>query len=149
MQVARALREVPHLRLVTNSIGVAAELYDRPDGEVIVTGGRLRGTQELHGPLAEHALRDLYVHTAFIGIDGLTLEHGLTTYNPLEAYVNRTIIARAERVVVVADHTKIGRVTLALIAPCEAIHILITDANAPDGELDALRAAGVEVVIAQ
>ena len=57
-------------------------------------------------------------------------------------------IGRAERVVVVADHTKIGRVTLALNAPCSAIHTLITDSAAPTGELEALRAAGIEVLIA-
>ena len=149
VQVARALRGIANLRLVTNSIGVAAELTERVNVEVTLTGGRLRGTQELHGPLAEQSLRDLYVHTAFIGVDGLTLEHGLTTYNQLEAFVNRAIIARAERVVVVADHTKIGRVTLALIAPCRAVHTLITDPAAPADELALIRAAGIEVILAE
>jgi DeoR/GlpR family transcriptional regulator of sugar metabolism len=88
------------------------------------------------------------VRTAFLGVDGLTLRHGLTTYSPLEAHTNRLIISRAERVVVVADHTKIGRMTLALIAPCAALHVLITDPAAPANELDALRAAGIEVILA-
>lgn len=147
-QLARALHQVASLRLVTNSIGVAAELAGRPNVEVTVTGGTLRGSMELYGPQAEQMLEHLFVRTAFLGVDGLTLRHGLTTYNPLEAHTNQAIIARAERVVVVADHTKIGRVTLALIAPCSAIHTLITDSAAPTGELEALRAAGIEVLIA-
>lgn len=147
-QVARALRQLPNLRLVTNSIGVAAELADQSNVEVTVTGGTLRGSLELYGPHAEQMLRQLFVRTAFLGVDGLTLQHGLTTYNPLEAHTNQVIISRAERVVVVADHTKIGRVTMALIAPCSAIHMLITDRAAPPDELDALRAAGIEVLLA-
>src|SRR5581483_4037327 len=101
VQVARAMRSVPNLRAVTNSIGVAAELVTSPWVEVTVTGGRLRGSLEMHGPLAEQALRDLYVDLAIIGVDGLTLRHGLTTYNQLEAAVNRLLIERARRVVVV------------------------------------------------
>lgn len=148
VQVARAVRAVPRLRAVTNSIGVAAELVEAPDVEITVTGGRLRGSLEMHGPLAEQALRDLYVDIAFIGVDGLTLRHGLTTYNQLEAAVNRLLIERARRVVAVADHTKIGRVTLALIAPSLAMHTLITDAAAPVDDVEALRAAGIDVIIA-
>jgi DeoR/GlpR family transcriptional regulator of sugar metabolism len=148
VQVARAVRALSHLRAVTNSIGVAAELVESPEVEITVTGGRLRGTLEMHGPLAEQSLRDLYVDIAFIGVDGLTLRHGLTTYNQLEAAVNRLLIERARHVVVVADHTKIGRVTLALIAPSRAMHTLITDAAAPTEELEAMRAAGVEVIVA-
>ncbi len=148
-RVARALRHVRNLRLVTNSIGVAAELADQPNVEVTVTGGTLRGSLELYGPSAESMLQGLYVRTAFLGVDGLTLRHGLTTYNPLEAHTNQVLIARAERVVVVADHTKIGQVTMALIAPCSAIHVLITDPAASGSELNALRAAGIEVILAE
>jgi DeoR/GlpR family transcriptional regulator of sugar metabolism len=148
VQVARALRQMPRLRLVTNSIGVATELAAQPNVEVTVTGGTLRGSLELYGPQAEQTLQQLYVHTAFLGVDGLTIRQGLTTYNPLEAHTNQAIIARAERVVVVADHTKIGRVTLAVIAPCSAIHVLITDSAAPASEIDALTNAGIEVLIA-
>lgn len=148
VQVARALRATARLRVVTNSIGVAGELADAPNVEVTLTGGRLRGSLEMHGPLAEQSLRDLYVDMAFIGVDGLTLRHGLTTYNQLEASVNRLLIERATHVVAVADHTKIGRVTMALIAPSQAMQTLITDAAAPAEDLDDFRQAGIEVIVA-
>jgi DeoR family transcriptional regulator, aga operon transcriptional repressor len=148
VQVARALRSAARLRVVTNSIGVATELAGQPSVEVTLTGGMVRGSLELCGPLAEQSLRDFYVHIAFIGVDGLTARHGLTTYNQMEAHANRAIITRAERVVVVADHTKIGRVTMALIAPAQDIQTVITDAAAPPDELAALQEAGVEILIA-
>lgn len=149
LQVARALRSVGNLRVVTNSIGVAAELAEQPGMEVTVTGGTLRGSLELYGAQAEQALQHLFVRIAFVGVDGLTFRHGLTTYNPLEAHTNGVIMSRAERVAVVADHTKIGRVTMALIAPCTAVHMLITDRAAPADELTALRGAGIEVILAE
>ncbi|MDB5059739.1 MAG: alkaline phosphatase [Chloroflexi bacterium] len=148
LQVAKALKTVGPLRLITNSLGAATELADQPAIEVTVTGGTLRGSLELHGPHAEQLLNGLFVHTAFIGVDGLTVRHGLTTYNQQEAHTNRVIMSRAERVVVVADHSKIGRVTMALIAPISEIHVVITDTKAPENELFALRAAGIEVIIA-
>ncbi len=145
--VARAIRGIANLHVVTNSIGVAAELGDQ-DIEVTVTGGSLRRSLELCGPLTEQSMRDLHVQTAFVGVDGLSLDHGLTTYNLIEARTNRAIIERADRVVVVADHSKIGKVTTALIAPCRVVSTLVTDAAAPAQCLDQFRAAGIEVVLA-
>jgi DeoR/GlpR family transcriptional regulator of sugar metabolism len=115
---------------------------------VTVTGGSLRRSLELSGPLTEQAMRDPHVHTAYIGVDGLSLDHGLTTYNLIEARTNRAIIDHAERVVVVADHTKIGKVTTALIAPCQVVSTLVTDAGAPEECLDQFRAAGIDVLLA-
>jgi len=146
--VARRIRAIANLRVVTNSVGVAAELAGAPDLEVTLTGGTLRGSLELSGPLAEQSLRNVYVDTAFIGVDGLTVQHGLTTYNQAEASINRIMIGQARRVIVVADHTKIGRVTMALIAPARDVAALVTDAAAPRDHLDELRSAGIEVVVA-
>ena len=147
MELARKLRAIDDLRVVTNSIGVATELAGLPGVEVTVTGGTLRGTLELIGPLAEQSLPNLFVDMAFIGVDGLTVEHGLTTYNQAEAQTNRTMIAQARSVVVVADHTKFGRRTMALIVPISRISAVVTDAGVAAEQLDALRMAGVEVVI--
>lgn len=147
-QVARALRTLSSLRVITNSVSVALELADLPGIEVTLTGGTLRGSLELYGPIIEQVLQGLYAQVAFLGVDGLTLRHGLTTYNPLEAHANRLILSRAERVVVVADHTKIGRVTTALIAPCAAVHMLITDAGALAEDLEVFRQAGITVIVA-
>jgi len=148
LEVARQLRAIDALRVVTNSVGVAAELAGAPGLEVTLTGGTLRGSLELSGPLAEQSLRNIYVDTAFIGVDGLTAQHGLTTYNQVEAYINRAMIGQARRVIVVADHTKIGRVMMALIAPARDVAVLVTDAAAPRDHLDRLRAAGIEIVVA-
>jgi len=148
LEVARRLRSLENLRVVTNSVGIAADLAGAPGMEVTMTGGTLRGSLELTGPQAEQVLRNVYVDTAFIGVDGLTIQHGLTTYNQAEAHINRTMIGQARRVVVVADHTKIGRVTMSLIAPVQDIGVLVTDVAVRREQLDGFRDMGIEVIVA-
>lgn len=147
-QVIRALKGRP-VTIVTNSVTVATELAASSDTEVIVTGGALRNrSYELVGPIAQRAIQDFYLDVALIGVDGLSLEHGLTTYNHLEAYVNRAFIERARETWVVADHSKLGRVTPAVIAPLERLRCLITDTDAPSDLVGELEARGIRVILA-
>lgn len=146
--VARALFSRPGLTVVTNAVNVAMELADR-DMRVIMTGGELRGeTYELVGPLAEPVASQIHLDLILVGVDGLSPEGGLTTHNPIEARIDRVLIDRASRVVVVADHTKLGRKTFAQIAPLEAAHTLITDAGADLEMVQEIERAGVNVIIA-
>jgi len=147
LEVARHLRGRENLRVLTNSVAIATELLGNPGIEVTLTGGTLRSSLELCGPLAEQSLRNIYVDTAFIGVDGFTVEHGLTTYNQIEAQTDRLMIEHARRTVVVADHTKIGQVTMALIAPFRAVSMLVTDSLPPHAR-NSIEDSGIEVVIA-
>ena len=78
----------------------------------------------------------------------LDLKAGLTTHDSVEARTNAVLLERAERVVVVADSSKIGRVLPGHIASAAAMHVLVTDDGITTEVLAALTAAGVEVVIA-
>lgn len=150
-QLARAIRQSQQrpVGVVTTAVNIAMELAGVQDVNVVLSGGMLLPDFfALAGPLAEQSLRDLYVATAFIGVTGLSVEHGLTGPNQLEALTYRVMIERARRVVVLADHTKLGAVALYRIAQFGVVHTLITDAAAPDQALEPLRAAGVEVIVA-
>jgi DeoR family transcriptional regulator, aga operon transcriptional repressor len=81
-------------------------------------------------------------------VDGLSVAGGLTTHHPLEAQVNRVLIERSSRRVVVADHTKLGRATFARISSLSAVTDLITDADASETIVEELRQAGVRVLLA-
>jgi DeoR family transcriptional regulator of aga operon len=147
--VARVLVSRPGLTVVTNAVNVAMELASR-DMRVIITGGELRSeTYELVGPLAEPVASQIHLDLIVVGVDGLSPEGGLTTHNPIEARIDRVLIDRASRVVVVADHTKLGRNTFAQIAPLDAAHTLITDAGANPEMVQEIERAGVAVIIAQ
>jgi DeoR family transcriptional regulator, aga operon transcriptional repressor len=148
LQVARCLADRSGLTVVTNAINVAIELASK-DVRVIVIGGELRKeTYELVGPLGEPAASQLHLDIIFMGVDGLSVEGGLTTHNMVEARVDRMLIDRANEVVVVADHTKLGRKTFAQIAPLEVAHTLVTDASADPELIRQFERVGLRVMVA-
>jgi DeoR family transcriptional regulator of aga operon len=73
---------------------------------------------------------------------------GVTTHDETEARTNHAMVLNAQRTVVVADGSKIGRVALAQMASLDQVETLITDSTADAAALDAIRAAGVQVVVA-
>jgi DeoR/GlpR family transcriptional regulator of sugar metabolism len=146
--VARALASRMDLTFITNSPNIALEL-DRGQANVILTGGHLRTPADaLVGPPALWTLERLQIDVLFLGANGIHPQAGYTTPVLEEADTNAAMIRKATRLVVVADHTKFGRVTLAAYAPIQAAHVLITDAAAPRGVLSAIRRLGVQVVVA-
>lgn len=148
-EVARALVERTGLTIVTNALNIASDLALRPNLRLIVTGGWARSeSYELVGPLAEASLLGMNLDMAIVGVDGITAEGGLTTYDEVEAHTNRALIDRARRVVVVADGSKVGRLAFASICPIAAMGELITDASADPAELARLREAGATITIA-
>ena len=136
------------LTVVTNALNIASELAIRPNIRLVVTGGIARSeSYELVGPLAEATLADLHLDLAFIGADGITATHGLTTHHDIEAHTDRALMERAAHVVVVADGSKLGRIAFARICPISAVHELVTDREADADELRLLHEAGLEVTV--
>jgi DeoR family transcriptional regulator, aga operon transcriptional repressor len=148
-EVARQLPADEELTVVTNALNIAMDLVLRPRVKLIVVGGVSRPqSYELVGPWADEVMRSINIGTAFVGVDGISAAGGLTTHDEIEARTNHAMIARAQRVVVVADGTKVGRVTLARMAELSVVDELVTDDTADGNEIDALRAAGVKVSLA-
>jgi DeoR family transcriptional regulator of aga operon len=145
-EVARRLAGRAGLTVVTNALNIASELALRPELKLIVTGGTARSeSYELVGPLAESTLGGLNLDLVVVGVDGISVDAGLTTYQEVEAATNRAMIGRARRVIVVADGSKVGRLALARICGVDAVDELITDAGADAAEAARLEAAGVTV----
>jgi DeoR family transcriptional regulator of aga operon len=144
-EVARRLVD-RQLTVVTNALNIASELAIRPNVKLVVTGGFARPeSYELVGPLAEQSLAALYLDLVFIGVDGISAVHGLTTHHEVEAHTNRALIERAHRVIVVADSSKIGAVAFARICELSRIDELITDVEADPDVLRTIAEADVEV----
>lgn len=129
--VARALRDVAGLTVVTNSPPVAELLHDpaRDDRTVVLTGGVRTPSDALVGPVAVATLRSLHVDTLFLGVHGFDVRAGLTTPNLAEAETDRALLACARRVVVVADHSKWHGVGLSTIAALDEVDVLVSDAG--------------------
>ena len=148
-EVARRLADRLGLTVVTNALNIASDLALHPDIKLIVTGGTARSeSYELVGPLAESTLMGLNLDVVVVGVDGISVGGGLTTYHEVEAATNRVMIGRAQRVIVVADGSKVGKLALARICDARAVDELITDQTADTAELARLEAAGVTVTLA-
>jgi DeoR/GlpR family transcriptional regulator of sugar metabolism len=130
-RLAHHIRDVPGLTVVTNSIQVANVLHleRRPDLTVILTGGVRTPSDALVGPVAVATLRSLHVDVLFMGVHGMSVDAGFTTPNLLEGETDQAHLASAERVVVVADHTKWGVRGLGRIARLDQADVLVTDAG--------------------
>lgn len=144
--VARALRGHDELTIVTNSLTIAHLASHHPHLKIVMTGGILRPESlELVGVLAENTFKAINVGTAIVGTDGITAAGGVTTHDETEARTNNAMVTHAQRVIVVADGSKIGRLALAQVADIDRVHLLITDTSADAAALSAIGAAGVEV----
>jgi DeoR family transcriptional regulator of aga operon len=104
-------------------------------------------SQSLVGPHAEQALRAMNADRAFIGVDGLDPEHGLSTPDVLEAQLNATMMRVSRHVVVVADASKFGRRSLSVIGRLEDAAAVITDAALSEPMRAAVRARGVDLMV--
>lgn len=135
--------------VVTNAVNIATDLAVRPHVRVVVTGGVARAqSYELVGPLAQLALPQISVDTAFLGVHGIVAEAGIFTRHEGEAAINAALARSARRVVVIADHSKIGEHAFARILTTAEITALVTDEDADARAVRRLEDEGVRVVLA-
>jgi DeoR/GlpR family transcriptional regulator of sugar metabolism len=145
--LARALPDDLEVTVLTTSLLIATELAAKPRARVILTGGEVRhGELSLVGPRALDAFDEYHCDTVFLGIAAVDVASGLSEYNADDAAVKRRAIASGRRVVVLADETKLGRVTFAAVAPLSDIDLLITDAAPDHPVIVASRERGLDVL---
>ena len=116
------------LTVVTNSLPIASLLAARSTLTVHLVGGRVRGrTLATVGVDAVGYVNHVYVDVAFLGINGFSLERGLTTPDATEAAVKSAFATSARRRVLLADHTKFGFDHFAHVADLDQVDVLVTD----------------------
>lgn len=149
-RVAALLPADRDLLVVTNSVPIAARAATSGRVSWQLLGGRVRGlTGAAVGEQAVRTLESLRIDVAFIGANGITIRHGLSTPDPDEAAVKHAMVGCANFVVVVADSSKIGHEDLVSFAPIDAIDVLVTDAELRPTDRTALTERGVEVIISR
>jgi DeoR family fructose operon transcriptional repressor len=147
VRLAQALPTDRELTVVTHALAVATALAGRPGLTLHVVGGTVRGrTMAAVGSWALRDLAEIHADVAFVGTNGLTVEHGLTTPDLAEATVKRGLISAARRVVVLADHTKFGRADFAHVAALSEVDTVVTDSAVEPELADEVQAAGPTVV---
>src|SRR3954469_20097725 len=149
---ARALTARTELRNVTvftNGLKTALELEPASSRiTVVLLGGTLRPLQHsLVEPMASLILEQINVHTLFLGCNGVDPVGGVTNVNLPEAEVKKRMLKAAQRVVVLADGSKIGRTELAHLRPIARVDLVITGHSADPQEVEQLRKRECEVTI--
>ena len=148
-RIPAALRAPNAITAVTYSLPVMDEIGSWEAPHLVVVGGLyLPEYRAFAGPQAIAGLRELTADVIFLGCDGLTAEAGLTTPHVLIAEVGAAATARSRRVVALADSSKIGRQGFKTIVPITDVDVLVTDTDADPRQIDEIRAAGVEVILA-
>jgi DeoR family transcriptional regulator, aga operon transcriptional repressor len=147
-QVGRSLRHRRDIHVITNALNIGMELCNQTAIRTTLTGGVLawEWTFAMAGQTALNFLNDVYLDKVFLGVTGFDLKRGVTTLEAEEAAVARAMARHGRQVIVVADSSKIGVVSPALICPLSEIHVLVTDSGIPPDIDDALQSSGIVVL---
>ncbi len=147
LAVAQALRERHNITVVTNALTVINALADS-DLTVVVAGGFFRRSElSFIGHITEASIRDLRVDKVIMGMRGIDPFYGLTSDHLQELQTDQAIMRISETVIIVADHSKFGRVATSRVAPITAATLIITDREAPPEIVAAIREMGVDVML--
>lgn len=149
LEVAHNLQKRENITVITNSLLVLNALAQAPGVNIIGLGGMFRRSElSLIGHITENALSELRADAVILGIRSIDPIQGLSSQYLPETMTDRALLNIGRRVILVADHTKCGRVSPAYVAPVTAIDILVTDNLAPPEFVSALEERGVQVLIA-
>lgn len=146
-EVARALLGRP-VQVVTNSLPIANLLSSGRQSDVILIGGYVSPrTGVAMGPMAVEMMRGIRVRRTIMGAGGIVAE-GVYNSNVLLVETERQMMACAQEVVIVADHTKFGRLSLSKLCDLGAIDAIVADPALPEEFRTLLDGSGVSLHVA-
>lgn len=149
LEVAKLLAPYKELTVVTHDLSIASCLESSTNIGVLVAGGQLRkGFHYTMGDMAQDALKNLNVDVAFIAVNGIHCEKGLSTPQFETGTIKRMLINNAKQVVVLADRDKVNFVAFAKFAELEEADVIITDKGADTFFVEAARMKGIKVELA-
>jgi DeoR/GlpR family transcriptional regulator of sugar metabolism len=147
LEVARALLGRP-LQVVTNSLPIAQLLAASARIDLILIGGYVYPrTGVALGPLAIATMQGIRVRTAILGAGGIVAE-GIYNHNLLLVETERQMMSCGQDVLIVADHTKFGRLALARLCGLDEVQQLVVDPGLSEEHRGILESAGVRVHVA-
>ncbi len=149
-KVAKNIDENKHITVLTNGLDIVLELQNKSNVNVILLGGIVDYTSYMIiGPTVEKMLEEFSPSKIIMGAGGITEEKGITVYDLLTSTYYPKILSIAKEIIVVADHSKIGRNELAQIASIDQIDTLITDDSLADDFIKVFNKHKINCVIAE
>lgn len=148
--LAKRLRDVPSLTIVTNSVPISDLFAQKPRGDqtVVLTGGVRTPTDSLVGNIASEVFSRFNLDMVFMGTHGIDADFGFSSPNLVEAETNREVIRRSAKFVVLVDHSKWGVRGFSSFAPVEDADLIITSRGISPKALQTLKSKVKEVLVA-
>jgi DeoR/GlpR family transcriptional regulator of sugar metabolism len=148
LEIARNLPADINLTVITNSVPVVNELANHPGIELIVIGGMLRQSElSMVGHVAEQAVREFRADRVFLGMHAIDINSGFTSDFLPEIMTDRAIMSIGRQIVILADHSKFGRISSVLVAPVNSVNLVVTDRDTPSDCVERLKELGVHVMV--
>jgi|LDZU01.1.fsa_nt_gi DeoR/GlpR family transcriptional regulator of sugar metabolism len=145
--VAKCLSEKRGLTIITTSYHMLPILLEIPDAKIYLTGGLIhRDYEDLIGDITVDAIQRFKPSYCILGIDGISIKHGLTTTDPLMANIKKRMISVSEKVIIVSDSTKFGKVCLMHVANVDEMYAIVTDTDIPGDMVEPLRALNTKLI---
>ncbi|MER5443882.1 DeoR/GlpR family DNA-binding transcription regulator [Streptomyces sp. NPDC002790] len=145
--IAEALPRDRPLTVVTASLATAGALAENDNTTVLLLGGRVRaGTLATVDHWTSKMLAGFVVDLAYIGANGISREHGLTTPDPAVSEVKSQAIRAARRTVFAGVHTKFGATSFCRFAPVGALEAIVTSTQLPMSEAHRYSLLGPQVI---
>lgn len=149
-QFAESLKSRHDLNIITNALNIALILGAMPTNTVHMPAGQFKApTLSLSGEKSADFFVGIYAEKLFLATAGISFEAGLTYPAIGDIYVKRAMVKAASHVYLLADSTKIGRVSFSALGGVEIVQTLITDDGISDADRAEFERRGVKVVIAE
>jgi DeoR family transcriptional regulator, aga operon transcriptional repressor len=147
-QIARQIKHKKDLKIITNGLNIAMELFGASNIQLIFLGGVIRqNSLSAVGHFAEDILAQLSADKVFLAVDACDLEFGLSTPNVEESQVNQAMARIAKEKILVADSSKFGKRSLSRIIPLSEVDVIITDRALPQDIQNELRARELRLML--
>jgi DeoR/GlpR family transcriptional regulator of sugar metabolism len=148
-EVAAHMLGKKDMTVITNALNIALLLGAEPGFDMHMTGGHFKApTLSLSGERSAAYFDGIFAQTLFLATAAIDLERGLTYPSLSDLPVKKAMIAAAKTTCLVADSSKIGAHSFALLGGLEQVDILVTDDGIRDEYRKAIEAYGIEVKIA-
>ncbi len=145
--IARELKKMQNITVITNSLHAIAELSQNKDIKVIGTGGMVGENGSFVGSIAEDSVREKYVaDKIFFSSRGVTADRGVLDSNEQECAMKKCMMTNSCKKIYVCGHTKIGRIGFAKLAEFSELDYFVTESDLDEDWRRRLEEAGVILI---
>lgn len=149
LEVARHLKNIPQLQVITNGVNIASELLSSRNTQIIMMGGTVRNdSASVVGRATEDMLEQFSADKLFLCGAGCDPEFGVSGTNLEETMANRAMLRAAREIIVVADASKFSKRSMSLIASFSEVDIVISDVSLQPELQERIRSFGCKLILA-